>query len=151
MTNFQEVYSDFLSNRVPILNIDHHVSNDHFGLYNVVDPTAASATVIVYRLLKSHLNATITKNMAVCLLAGIYNDTGSFMHSNTTHEVFAIAADLMKTGLDAAVISASMFRTKPINQLRLWGKILSTMKLNEKKTTHFDKPRVCRSAQWSFI
>ncbi|MEK7528851.1 MAG: bifunctional oligoribonuclease/PAP phosphatase NrnA [Patescibacteria group bacterium] len=131
MTNFHEIYPNFLSNAVPILNIDHHVSNDHFGKWNVVEATAASATIIVYKILKA-IGVNITPAMAICLMGGIYNDTGAFMHANTNPEVFYIAADLMSTGIDASRISAAMFRTKPVTQLRLWGRVLERMKINDK-------------------
>jgi phosphoesterase RecJ-like protein len=36
---------------IPILNIDHHVTNDHFGDVNVVDPTAASVAEMIVTLL----------------------------------------------------------------------------------------------------
>ena len=53
------------------------------------------------------------------------------MHTNTNIETFKVAAQLMKTGIDASVISGAMFRTKPVAQLRLWGRILNNMKLNK--------------------
>lgn len=131
MSNFHDKISRFLSNEIPILNIDHHISNDMYGRINLVDPSCASTTVIVYKLMKL-LGLPPTPEIAVCILTGIYNDTGSFMHSNTNLEAFKIAAEMMQVGVDVSVISKYMFRAKPISQLKLWGLILGRLKCNRK-------------------
>lgn len=121
MTNFHLKY-DNLFNSIPIVNIDHHTSNDDFGMINLVDVEAASTTVIVYKMMIS-LGVVINNDMATALMTGIYNDTGSFMHSNTDAEVLKIAGDLMAKGAQIADISRHMFKTKTISTLRLWGKV----------------------------
>jgi bifunctional oligoribonuclease and PAP phosphatase NrnA len=132
MTGFHERKPEFLSNKVPILNIDHHISNNNFGKWNIVDTDAASATMIVFELLKV-MKLLITKNIAHALLAGIYNDTGGLMHSNTTLRVFQTAAELTKAGANAAEISKCMLKEKSLRQLRLWGLIFDRFKVNEQK------------------
>ncbi len=131
MTGFHELYPDFLSKRVPIINIDHHASNENFGTVNLVDTKAASATVMVYRLFK-HMNATIDKEIAIALMTGIYNDTGGMMHSNTNAETYAISAELMKFGFNITEIVRPLLKTATLSQLKLWGHILETMKKNSK-------------------
>lgn len=123
MTDFHLKYDNFFTSGLPIVNIDHHASNDKFGTVNVVDSAAASATVILYRMFR-HWEVQIDEIMATLLLAGIYNDTGGFMHSNTDGEVYEIAADLMEKGAQVAPISKSMFRNKSVSALKLWGKVL---------------------------
>lgn len=131
MTGFHERIPDFLT-RLPVINIDHHVSNDNFGTVNIVDPLASSATMIVFRLIK-YMGLAITKEIAVALLAGIYNDTGGFVHSNTTQETFQIAAELAATGVTVSSITRPMFRQSTMPQLRLWGYILENIHVNDKK------------------
>ena len=123
MTNFHLKYPEMFDGSVPIINIDHHPSNDNFGKINLVDPRAASATVVVYRLMKA-LNVNIDEDMATCLLAGVYSDTGSFMHSNTSQEVYAVAADLVELGGRMSEIAEALFRSNNINKLKMWGKVL---------------------------
>lgn len=130
MTQYHIVYPDIFSGVVPVLNIDHHASNDMFGTVNIVDPVAPSATVVMYRWFK-FLRIPITPGIATALLTGIYNDTGSLMHSNTTEEVFDICADLVSKGAQVAVISKSMFRQNSLSTLRLWGRVLEHMKVTE--------------------
>lgn len=129
MTQFHTIYPDIFSGKiVPVLNIDHHASNDNFGTLNMVDPVAPSTTVLLYRWFQ-FLRVTITPAMATALLTGIYNDTGSLMHSNTTIEVYAISADLVARGARVNSISRYMFRSNPLSSLKLWGRVLENMKV----------------------
>lgn len=123
MTDFHLKYDNFFKSGVPIVNIDHHASNDFFGNINIVDPGAASVTVILYRFF-TELDVEIDAEMATCLLAGIYGDTGSFMHSNTDKEVYEVAAKLMALGADVANIIKALFRSRPLPALKLWGRVL---------------------------
>lgn len=132
MTDFHLKYEDMFKSEIPILNIDHHASNDNFGDVNIVDSDAASTTVILYRMFQDW-GIEIDNEMAVCLLAGIYGDTGSFMHSNTNKEVFEISSDLMGKGAKIADLSKSLFKTKSVNTLKLWGKVLEKAYITDDK------------------
>lgn len=131
MTGFHEKYTDFLSKKVPILNIDHHASNEGFGTVNIVDTKSSSATMVVWKLLKQ-LGTPLTKELGMALLAGIYNDTGGFIHSNTTRETFEIAAELAKAGVSVTDITKPMFREASFAQLKLWGFVLENLRKNDK-------------------
>lgn len=124
MTNFHLKYENFLTSGVPIINIDHHSSNDNFGLVNIVDSSAPSTTVIIYRMFK-YLNVQIDKEIANCLLSGIYGDTGSFMHSNTTKECYEISADLVQKGGEFVKISKALFKSNSVLSMKLWGQVLN--------------------------
>ena len=132
MTGFHERYADFLSKKVPILNIDHHASNEGFGTVNLVDTKASSATMVTWKLLKQ-LGVNLTQEIGLALLAGIYNDTGGFVHSNTTKETFEIAGELAKAGVNITDITRPMFRESTFAQLKLWGFILENLQKNDKQ------------------
>lgn len=132
MTGYHEIIPEFLLNDIPILNIDHHISNNYFGKYNFVDPKAASTTVIVYELLQA-MEIEIDKAIATCLLTGIYNDTGGFMHSNTDLRVFKAAADLASYGASSTTISRFLLREKSFEQLKVWGLALNRLRRNEER------------------
>ncbi len=131
MTGFHEKYADFLSKRVPILNIDHHASNEGFGSVNLIDTKSSSATMVVWKLFKA-MGVSFTKEIALALLAGIYNDTGGFIHSNTTVETFEIAGELAREGISVTDITKPLFKESTIAQLRLWGFILENLRKNDK-------------------
>lgn len=130
MTGFHLKYKDLFKTDVPIINIDHHASNDQYGTVNIVDSHSASATVILYRMLR-YWEEEIDEKMATCLLSGIYGDTGSFMHSNTDKEVFDVAADLMKKGAEIDKIGKALFRTNSVSTLKMWGKVLENASMTD--------------------
>lgn len=123
LVGFQTKYEEFFTTDMVKISIDHHASNDNFGDLNLVDAKAASATVIIYRMLR-HLGAPISSEMATCLLAGIYGDTGSFMHSNVSKEVCEIASELTSLGANISAIVKNIFRNRSVGTLKLWGKVM---------------------------
>jgi phosphoesterase RecJ-like protein len=104
---------------VPIVNIDHHVTNDHFGVVNVVFPNAASTAEIVTDLITCW-RCPITTDIAQCLLAGIYGDTLGLRTEATTSRTMRTAADLVDAGANPAAITDSLFRLKPRSTVCLW-------------------------------
>ncbi len=126
MTKFQEYKPRILSDKMVKLNLDHHPTNDKWGEINFVTPSAASSTQIVFELLKK-LDMKITPKIATCLLLGIYTDTGSFMHQNTTPSVYKAAAELMKLGANSSIIAKNIFRSNDFKVLKLWGKVLQNL------------------------
>lgn len=134
MTNYHTIYPDIFKGDVPVVNIDHHASNDNFGNCNIVDENAASATMILYNFFE-YIGIRITPAMATCLLTGIYNDTGSLMHQNTSLDVFEIAGKLVGFGAKVNVISRNLFRKTPVSTLKLWGRALENVRVNSDGVT----------------
>lgn len=129
MIKFHETKPDILKHDVAFINIDHHPSNDRFGTHNLVHDTAAAAVFIVYHVLK-YLEFKITPDMASALLLGLYFDTGSFMHSNTTTEVLEMGGELIALGADRRTIVKALLHTNPVAQLKLWGRVLQRARLS---------------------
>lgn len=133
MSRFHEKYPDiFKTPNLPVINIDHHPSNDNFGQINLIDTSAAATTSIIYQLLLIW-NVKITREIATCLLTGIYTDTGSFMHSNTNSDVYKVASELLSFGGNFALISKHIFKNTPLPTLKLWGRALKKIKMNPEK------------------
>lgn len=131
---FNEKKPEIMSKAKPFVNFDHHITNDGFGSVNLVDPDACSTSIIMYYFLK-YCGWSITRDIATCLLHGIYFDTGGLMHSNTDAEVFNIAGKLMSMGANLKIISKKLFHTTPVNKLRLWGRILERAYVNDEGVT----------------
>ncbi len=127
-----KIYEDNVDTffEIPIINIDHHSSNTHFGQINLVDTKAASTTEILFDLFKflQGKDTHIDKNIATLLLAGIITDTGSFQNANTTPKSLEIAADLFDLGANQQDIIKNIYKTKKLSTLKLWGKVLSKLK-----------------------
>jgi phosphoesterase RecJ-like protein len=134
MTRYHEIYPDIFKGDVPVINIDHHASNDNFGACNIVVPSAASTTVILYKFFES-CGIQITPQMATSLLCGIYNDTGGMMHSNTNLEVFEICGRCVEFGGRLNIVSKNLFRNTPISTLKIWGRALENVRMNDEGVT----------------
>ena len=72
-----------------IINFDHHPDNTNFGDVNIVDAsTSAVAELVYYFLLFKKIE--IDKDIATCLLTGIFTDTGGFKYPPTNALTFLI-------------------------------------------------------------
>jgi phosphoesterase RecJ-like protein len=108
--------------------IDHHVSNTGFGSLHLVDPSAASTTVIVEELIH-RLGLTIDRDVAVCLYTGLVTDTGSFRYSGTTPAAHAMAGRLIAAGLRPDEIARELWDRSPFAYLRVLGAALDRVTL----------------------
>jgi len=119
---------------VPIINIDHHASNTDYGQLNLVVPTAASTTEILYEYLlfleKKNNKKLVSPDVATLLLAGLITDTGSFQHANTSPRALEVAAELLDLGGRQQEIIKNFFKTKKLSTLKLWGMILSKVQVD---------------------
>lgn len=111
----------------PVVNIDHHPGNDHFGKINWVDITATSTSEILVSLIESlsREQPLIDADIATCLLTGITTDTASFQNTNTTPKSLTVAAQLVAAGARQQEIIQKIYKTKSLSTLKLWGMILS--------------------------
>ncbi len=131
---FPDLKPEILEGPKPFINFDHHISNDDFGTINPVDSEACSTAIILYKFFE-FCAWKINREVASCLLHGIYFDTGGMMHSNTSSEVFGVAGKLMSKGADLKKISKELFHSTSVNKLRLWGRILEKAYINEEGVT----------------
>lgn len=115
--------------RVPIVNIDHHISNPGFGAVDWVDPSAA-ATCEMATLLVPALGVSLEAAggaIAANLLAGLVNDTANFQHPNVTPRTLRVAAELVAAGAPLSDTARLIYRTKPNRQLKLLGRVLARL------------------------
>lgn len=118
-----------LFGRVPIVNIDHHVSNTGFGSVDWIDP-AAAATCEMDTLLIAALGVPLdAANGAIAanLIAGVVIDTANFQHPNVTPRTLRVAAELVNAGAPLASTARLLYRTKPNRQLKLFGRVLDRL------------------------
>lgn len=131
---FHEKKPELLDRRsVQLINIDHHPTNDHFGNVNLV-LSQTPATCFILFLAFIYFGWTVTPTMATALLHGLYYDTGSFMHSNTSPEALRVAARLKALGADHSRLIKEQFHSSSISKLHLWGRALSRAMMSEKRT-----------------
>ncbi len=123
------VYSEHvdLFNEVPILNIDHHISNSKYGQVQLIDPTCASATEVLFSwfVRDPQYRSLITPDIATLLLTGLITDTRSFQNPNTTPKSMEVAAELLELGARQQEIIQHIYKTKPLSTLHIWGRALN--------------------------
>ena len=122
-------YEQVLELGLPVVNIDHHITNPMFGTVNLVRSDAAATAEIIFDLL-SDWGIALDQLMAIYLLTGIVTDTRSFSTSNTTPRVLEVASELMGKGASVTEINESYYRSKGAGTLRLWGRMLDRMELD---------------------
>ena len=123
-------------NELPVINIDHHISNEQFGRINYVDYMSSSTTEILIPIIEELEKQTnkvlLDDDIATLLLTGIITDTGSFQNANTTPKSFDWAAYLVSKGGRQQEIIQKIYKTKPLSTLKLWGRVLSKIQIDEK-------------------
>ncbi|MCK5017632.1 MAG: hypothetical protein KAS32_11255, partial [Candidatus Peribacteraceae bacterium] len=131
---FGSVYTDAIDmfSSVPILNIDHHISNTGYGQLQLIDPTAASATEVLYHWFNQipEWKSLISADMATLLLTGLITDTRSFQNPNTTPRSLEVAAELLELGARQQEIIKNIYKTKPLSTLKIWGRALNKIQID---------------------
>jgi len=113
----------------PVLEIDHHITNENFAPLNYVDTRAAATAEIIYRVVRA-LDAPLDASIAQCLITGIITDTLSFRTSNTTVDTLKTTTALMEAGASIPDVVEHAFNQVPLAALRLRGKVFSEAKLD---------------------
>lgn len=105
-----------------VINIDHHISNEHgCGNVNYVVPTASSTSELIYDVIdKEYMDVDIAKAIYI----GIIHDTGVFKYSNTSPKTFRIAAELIEYGFDFPSLIDETFYEKTFVQNQILGRAL---------------------------
>ena len=109
-----------------IVNIDHHISNDNFGVLAYIDHHASSTGELLYRLIKT-MGLDFTKEMATNLFAAILTDTGGFRYRNTGKDTLVASGLLVEKGADPQWISENIYENNPPSKIRLLAKALDTL------------------------
>jgi phosphoesterase RecJ-like protein len=122
---------------VPILNLDHHHDNTHFGTINHVVAEASSTAEIVWDLMRA-LEVPLTPHIAEALYVGLVTDTGRFMYENTGPAAHVMAADLIEAGVDVHDIYRRLYEGMPEPKLSLLTRALG-------RVQRFDGGRVTLS------
>ena len=113
---------------VPILNIDHHISNIFFGEVNYVDSDVSSTCECLFDIFKA-LHLRIDEKIGMDLATGIITDTGRFSFKNTKGKTFSVCAELASAGVDFYSLSKLIYNKRSIESLSLLSQVLSTVKI----------------------
>jgi phosphoesterase RecJ-like protein len=112
---------------LPVLNIDHHISNDGKADFLYNDNRAAAAEMIFEII--DHLGGDFPPEVATPLYTGLATDTGFFKFSNTRPDTLRAAARLLEAGVRPEQVSESL-EEKPESIVRGQAAALQTMELS---------------------
>jgi bifunctional oligoribonuclease and PAP phosphatase NrnA len=101
-----------------VVSIDHHQAQVPFGDLDIVVEEAAATGEILYRYL-SAVGAEITPALAEALYSSILFDTWGFRLPNTSNESIALAAGLLKHGVNHRQVCVDLFETDTLPKLDL--------------------------------
>ena len=118
----------FIQEGRPLINIDHHVTNDRFGSINVVQPKASSTCEMIFDFLKE-ARYPLNKNLALLLYAGIMTDTGSFRYENTSAHSHAVVEKLMAFKFSTAHMYNRLYVGIPVADMKILSDVMNKAQL----------------------
>ncbi len=110
-----------------VLNIDHHISNQHFADWEYIRPDFAAAGEILTDLFLAW-NVPIDAAWADALYLAIATDSGFFKFSNTTGHTLRMAAALVDAGARPNVISEHL-EARSLAKLQALSEVLRHIEL----------------------
>ncbi|MGC9399985.1 MAG: DHH family phosphoesterase [Anaerolineae bacterium] len=124
------IYKEAWRNKIPLLVIDHHETNDGFGDVNIAVPEVAATALPMIAVIEG-LGVEIKNEIATALLLGILTDTRGLRTETTTPEVLATVARLIDAGGDYHTVVQKTLDAVPYHQMRGWGVALSRLQLDD--------------------
>lgn len=111
-----------------LINLDHHLSCERFGTYNLIDSAAAATGILVHRIISAFGHA-MDRETALCLYVAIISDTGSFRYSNANREAFTVAGEMIECGVNAWSVAERLYESQPQKRLELLTRSLATLEV----------------------
>jgi phosphoesterase RecJ-like protein len=124
-----DVYEPESMQGLPLVVIDHHVTNDGFGTLNLIEGTSSTAEIVLTVI--DALGVPVDSTIATCLLTGVVTDTQGFRTSSTTPNSLAVAQRLVQAGANLVEISNQAFNRRSMAMLSLWGRALAAAELRQ--------------------
>ena len=114
--------------KAPIINIDHHGTNDHKADLLYLDAKSAATAEIIFELGKE-LGVEFDINSATAIYTGLATDSGYFRYSNTTPHTMRAAAELLECGVRPEKVSEAI-ETKDYAVVQGMARALQTVELH---------------------
>lgn len=114
-----------------VINIDHHKSNDQYGVINWVDTDRAAVGEMIFQMAEE-FDIEVDESIAQCIYTSILTDTGGFKYSNTSERTHEIAGKLIAKGIDFTKIHENVFDRQSYKQVLMQAMVIDSMEM------HFD-------------
>lgn len=114
------------------LVIDHHMpGSEPPGDVMMSDVTACATGELVFDFAKA-VGADITADIATAIYTAILTDTGGFRFSNTSPRCHAIAAELLRAGVDPQAMYRRIYASHSLGRMHLLRDALTTLGVDER-------------------
>ena len=108
---------------------DHHLGSPDFTDTAVLDPKSAATGEMILAFFEDNA-IDPTPEEATALYTALATDTGFFRFSNTSPRTLRAAAKLIEYGAEPSHINFQINERQPITQLKMLGRVLSTLQLH---------------------
>ncbi|ULO09744.1 bifunctional oligoribonuclease/PAP phosphatase NrnA [Paenibacillus sp. 19GGS1-52] len=112
-----------------IVNIDHHPTNNGYGLVNLIKPDAAATAEILFDLLKV-FGIEWDIHIATAIYTGLLTDTGGFRYANTSPKVMAAVSELLVLGVKGPELAETLLEEMTLAQVKVLNRALNTLQLS---------------------
>jgi len=114
--------------RLPILNIDHHLANQQYGELNYVDEESPAVGEMVWRMFTA-VNRPPSADAATNMFVALSTDTGDFRYSNATPRAFHAAGEMVAAGARPEQVAGWVHEQHSASSIRLLSEALKTLRL----------------------
>lgn len=129
--NYARLYLPDEFKQIPLINIDHHISNSINGTCNLINPVASSTCEELFIIMQQWCPELIDQYVVECLLFGILYDSQVFHTQSTTAQTLRIAADLVDRGANLFALKDELLADKNPQIIALWGRLLSNIVISK--------------------
>lgn len=112
-----------------IVNIDHHPTNNGYGLVTLIKPDAAATAEILFDLLKT-FQVEWDLDIATAIYTGLLTDTGGFRYTNTSPKVMAAVSELLAMGVNGPELAENLLEEMTLAQVKVLNRALNTLQLS---------------------
>lgn len=112
--------------RKPDINIDHHPTNEEFGVINYVEHKAAATTELLYKLFQD-LDVPFDIEICDALMLGLITDTIGFRTPSVRPELFRAVADLLDKGAHLTDLYERALNQRSFVGAQYWGRGLGRL------------------------
>ena len=121
---------DFFNERKPDINIDHHITNEHFASENLVIPQEVATSAILAEYLPQW-DFPLNVESASALCMGLLADTNGFRIPTVTPATLELAANLMRQGAPLPEIFQKSLTSQSLQTSKLWGLALTKLQMEK--------------------
>ncbi|MCS7033062.1 MAG: DHH family phosphoesterase [Phycisphaerae bacterium] len=116
----------------PKFILDHHVTQEEWATFQLVDASAAAAGEVAAELLRSW-GVRLDRTIATSLYVALVSDTGWFQFANTRPFTLRLAAELMELGVDTDRLNLLLNCSERKERLFLQTRALQSLQLLDRE------------------